>query len=114
MQNSNSPDGLKVVLEQCAEKTGLDANVLKQCMGSTVGNQAQHAYADKTEKLLPQVEYVPWIVLDGAHSDRIQYKASTDLVQLVCDAYKVINFDSILLYNDYLKFIKCFSLGSKS
>lgn len=82
--------GLKQASEDCAARLNLDINVLRTCMASTLGNSVQHQNAVETENLRPASEYVPWIVLNGQHSEKIQSAASTNLVKLVCQSYKVI------------------------
>ena len=49
-----------------------------------------HDIAVATENLSPSHQYVPWIVMDGAHTDDIENKAMADLTALVCETYKVI------------------------
>ena len=51
-----------------------------------------HDIAVATENLSPSHQYVPWIVMDGAHTDDIENKAMVDLTALVCETYKVILF----------------------
>ncbi len=48
-----------------------------------------HNIAVATEKLSPSHQYVPWIVMDGKHTEDIENQAMADLTALVCDAYKV-------------------------
>jgi hypothetical protein len=43
----------------------------------------------KTETLNPPHKYVPWIVINGEHTDELQNEAQTNLVALVCKLYKV-------------------------
>ena len=51
-----------------------------------------HDIAVATENLSPSHQYVPWIVMDGAHTDDIENKAMADLTALVCETYKVKHF----------------------
>ena len=44
----------------------------------------------RTESLDPPHNYVPWIVVDGKHTDELQEAAQTNLVGLVCSLYQVI------------------------
>ena len=46
-----------------------------------------HKMGEKTEALDPPHNYVPWIVVNGAHTDEIQSEAQEDLLALVCDSY---------------------------
>ena len=43
----------------------------------------------KTESLSPSHTFVPWIVVNGQHDDKIQMRAMQDLLALVCDLYQV-------------------------
>ena len=43
----------------------------------------------KTESLDPPHQYVPWIVINGKHTDSLQTQAQTNLVSLVCNEYQV-------------------------
>ena len=46
----------------------------------------------KTESLDPPHQYVPWIVINGEHTNELQTEAQTNLVALVCKEYKVGDF----------------------
>ena len=54
------------------------------------GNRLEHAMGAKTESLDPPHNYVPWVVVDGEHSNEIQQAAMDNLLALVCKLYKVI------------------------
>ena len=62
-----------------------------------------HAIANRTEGLNPAHKYVPWIVVDGVHTEevspkmqtnakthkvQVEQKAMADLAGLVCSLYK--------------------------
>ena len=40
-----------------------------------------------TEALSPAHTYVPWVTVNGVHTEDIQTKAQDDLIKLVCDTY---------------------------
>ena len=42
---------------------------------------------NKTNSLKPPQNWIPWITIDGKHSDQIQNLAETDLQKLICDEY---------------------------
>ena len=42
----------------------------------------------KTNALVPPHGYVPWITLNGKHTNDIQDKATFNLLGLVCDTYQ--------------------------
>ena len=45
--------------------------------------------AGQTLALNPAHQYVPWITINGKHTDDIQDKATSNLLKLVCDTYPV-------------------------
>ncbi|KAM9349062.1 gamma-interferon-inducible lysosomal thiol reductase [Symphorus nematophorus] len=58
------------------------------CVKGDQGNQLMHQNALKTKALNPPHEYVPWVTINGVHTDELQKKAMTSLFTLVCDMYK--------------------------
>jgi len=44
--------------------------------------------ANKTLSLKPPQNWIPWITIDGKHTDDIQKLAESDLQKLICDSYK--------------------------
>ena len=46
-----------------------------------------HEYAIKTGNLNPPHDYVPWIVINGVHTEELEQEALDDLVKLVCKLY---------------------------
>lgn len=81
---------MKTVSQLCAEKTQVDYSKIDACANSKLGNQLEHLNALKTGSLQPPHKYVPWIVVNGQHTDEIQNEAQTDLVKFVCKTYKVV------------------------
>ena len=82
---------MRTVAIQCAEKTKIDFNKVDACTKSPLGNHLQHINAVKTENLQPQHKYVPWVTVNGEHTEEIQNEAMDDLVKLICKTYKVVN-----------------------
>uniref|UniRef100_A0A8D0GX01 Gamma-interferon-inducible lysosomal thiol reductase n=1 Tax=Sphenodon punctatus TaxID=8508 RepID=A0A8D0GX01_SPHPU len=58
------------------------------CVKGDLGNKLMHNNAQLTEALSPKHQYVPWILIDGKHTDEIQARAQGALFRLVCDLYK--------------------------
>uniref|UniRef100_A0A3P8TDQ8 Gamma-interferon-inducible lysosomal thiol reductase n=1 Tax=Amphiprion percula TaxID=161767 RepID=A0A3P8TDQ8_AMPPE len=58
------------------------------CVKGDVGNKLMHQNALKTEALNPPHEYVPWVTINGVHTDDLQQKAMNSLFSLVCSMYK--------------------------
>ena len=72
----------------CAQKLGLDYSKIQSCANSDLGNKLEHEMALKTETLDPPNQYVPWITVEGVHTEKIQNEAEDDLVGLICKTYK--------------------------
>ena len=51
------------------------------------GEKLMHEYAVKTGSLDPPHKYVPWIVINGEHTEELEQEAFDDLVGLVCKLY---------------------------
>ena len=51
------------------------------------GEKLMHEYAVKTDSLNPPHKYVPWIVINGEHTEELEQEAFDDLVGLVCKLY---------------------------
>ena len=67
---------------------GLRSHLSDYCQGAE-GNSLEHEMGVKTESLSPSHTFVPWIVVNGQHDDKIQMQAMQDLLALVCDLYQV-------------------------
>jgi len=80
---------VKTISIQCAEKTKIDYSKIDACTKSKLGNQLQHAYAVQTENLQPAHKYVPWITINGQHTEDMQQQAQDDLIKFTCQTYTV-------------------------
>ncbi|XP_053186265.1 gamma-interferon-inducible lysosomal thiol reductase-like [Scomber japonicus] len=58
------------------------------CVKGDQGNQLMHQNALETGALKPPHEYVPWITINGEHTEDLQNKAMSSLFTLVCGMYK--------------------------
>ena len=72
----------------CAQKLGLDYSKIQSCANSDLGNKLEHEMALKTESLDPPRKYVPWITLEGVHTEKIENEAVRDFKGLICKTYK--------------------------
>ncbi|KAG9350763.1 hypothetical protein JZ751_024652, partial [Albula glossodonta] len=59
------------------------------CVKGDQGNKLMHEQAQLTEALNPPHEYVPWVTINGEHTEDLQDKAMSSLFTLVCSLYKV-------------------------
>ncbi len=56
-----------------------------------MGNQLQHAFAVQTDNLKPDHQYVPWVTINGEHTEDMEQAAEKDLIGLICKTYKGSN-----------------------
>lgn len=75
------------VAEQCAEDLDMDYPPIEECQKSELGNKLEHDMATKTNALSPQHQYVPWVTLNGVHTEKIQDRAQGNLLKLLCETY---------------------------
>ncbi|XP_077981320.1 gamma-interferon-inducible lysosomal thiol reductase-like [Glandiceps talaboti] len=75
------------ILQQCASQYSVDYQTVLKCSNSSLGNSLEHEMAEKTDALNPPHTYVPWVTVNGVHTEEIQQEATADLLKLVCDTY---------------------------
>lgn len=86
---ANTKDDVHTSALKCAKQFNISMGQVDKCMTSRLGNDLEHAMAVKTESLDPPHKYVPWVTLNGVHTEDIEKQAETDLVGLICQTYKV-------------------------
>uniref|UniRef100_A0ABM5ELH6 Gamma-interferon-inducible lysosomal thiol reductase n=1 Tax=Pogona vitticeps TaxID=103695 RepID=A0ABM5ELH6_9SAUR len=84
--SGNVTENLSTCLKMYAPFASL-ANITA-CVNGDLGNKLMHQNAERTRALTPPHEYVPWIVINGNHTDKLQTAAQMSLFRLVCDLYK--------------------------
>ncbi|XP_050389877.1 gamma-interferon-inducible lysosomal thiol reductase [Patella vulgata] len=87
----------------CMEKSSLDpitaakkcgpiysapVDRILECANSSFGNRLEHEMAVKTDALQPQHQYVPWVTLNGVHTEKLEKEAEADLIKLICQTYQ--------------------------
>ncbi|XP_014668005.1 PREDICTED: uncharacterized protein LOC106809440 [Priapulus caudatus] len=72
---------------KCAEQLGFAWKPISNCANGTEGNHLMHMAGVATDALVPPHQYVPWVTLNGVHTDEIQKQAETDLLKLICNTY---------------------------
>jgi interferon gamma-inducible protein 30 len=73
--------------QQCSTRYGLDWNRIYACSTSSQGNQWENEMAVATEALRPAHTYVPWIVVNGAHTTAAENAIISNMVSYVCTHY---------------------------
>nr|XP_057925040.1 gamma-interferon-inducible lysosomal thiol reductase-like [Doryrhamphus excisus] len=66
---------------------------LMSCVNGAQGNQLMHQNALKTQALVPPHQFVPWVTINGEHTDELQTNATTSLLPLACSLYKGVKPD---------------------
>ncbi|KAM6948775.1 LOW QUALITY PROTEIN: gamma-interferon-inducible lysosomal thiol reductase [Aplochiton taeniatus] len=61
---------------------------IMSCCEGDKGNKLMHENAVKTNSLKPSHNYVPWVTINGEHTDALQDKAMSKLFNLVCSLFK--------------------------
>ena len=73
--------------KKCAPKFNIDYDKLMTCANSDQGAQLEHSMAIITGELNPPHTYVPWVTLNGVHTEDINEKAAKNLLSFICDTY---------------------------
>ncbi|KAL4218561.1 antigen processing and presentation of exogenous peptide antigen via MHC class I [Mactra antiquata] len=74
--------------QKCGEKLGIDIDDIMKCSTSSQGNNLEHEMALLTDALNPPHRYVPWIVINDIHTEKMQNKAQSHLLEVICETYK--------------------------
>lgn len=76
--------------QSCLElfSSDLSWDRLMSCVKGDEGNKLMHQNALMTKALNPPHEYVPWVTINGVHTEDLQDKALNALLPLVCSLYK--------------------------
>lgn len=88
----NNVDDIQTAASKCGLKYNVSIDEMEKCMYSRLGNGLQHEMAAKTDSLNPPHKYVPWVTLNGEHTEDIQAQAEKDLVTLICKTYQVTSY----------------------
>jgi len=73
--------------KHCAALQKWDYDELKDCIHGEEGNSLMHANAVLTDSLKPSHTYVPWLTMNGKHTDEIEDGLMDDMLKYVCNAY---------------------------
>lgn len=94
--------------KSCASQFKIEWGPIGSCFNGTQGNHLEHEMAMKTNALNPPHQYVPWIVVNGVHTDAIQESAQSDLMHLVCQTYTGVQPHACRIHAQPPKPTKCY------
>ncbi|OXB73120.1 UNVERIFIED_CONTAM: hypothetical protein H355_012045 [Colinus virginianus] len=66
----------------------LDEGRIAACARGELGAALMHRNAQRTDALDPPHQYVPWVVINGKHTDELQEQAQSSLLRVVCRLYQ--------------------------
>ncbi|XP_030322180.1 gamma-interferon-inducible lysosomal thiol reductase isoform X1 [Calypte anna] len=77
-------------LEACLQVYAphLDGARISSCVRGPTGTALMHRNAQLTQALDPPHHYVPWILINGKHTEELQAQAQTSLLGLLCHLYQ--------------------------
>lgn len=70
--------------EFCAEELEIDYAPIKTCAEGPEGIKLHYAYGQRTDKLKPSHEWVPWILFNGQYNKEDMDHAQNDLLGVLC------------------------------
>jgi len=75
--------------ENCTKKVGstVEWPVLHECAKGPEGKELILVIANKTDSLQPPHRYVPWPVVDGEMTDKIERQCSNNMLKYMCERY---------------------------
>ena len=71
----------------CAASLGLVYDLIESCVNGREGQRYLLEMGQRTESLQPKATFVPWININGGHSDEKQAAALHNLTSVVCSAF---------------------------
>jgi hypothetical protein len=87
-------DNFLTTAKLCAVRHSIPIKRLLECADSILGDELLFQAAKKTEFLVPKPTYIPHLVFDNSHSDKLQKEAEFDLKNFLCHNVKQSMVDS--------------------
>ncbi|XP_048470092.1 gamma-interferon-inducible lysosomal thiol reductase-like isoform X2 [Rhincodon typus] len=60
---------------------------IENCVNGDLGNKLMHHNSELTRALNPPHDYVPWILVNGKHTEDLEDEAVNSLFNLICNTY---------------------------
>jgi hypothetical protein len=77
-------DNFVTTAKLCAMKHSIPIQRLLDCADGSLGDELLFQAGKKTQALLPKPTYIPHLVFDNAHYDKLQKEAEFDLKNFLC------------------------------
>ena len=87
LQKQEDNPNVSDIAAKCASLVHMDFKELNKCATSEIGNLIMHKYATETGALDPPHQYVPWIVVNGEHTEDIQMSMMINMLDYICRIY---------------------------
>ncbi|CAG2103651.1 unnamed protein product [Medioppia subpectinata] len=71
----------------CAETLSMNWTQIKDCIDGSHGDRLLVAHSHRTFNLSPQHHFIPWIIVDGTHTQEFQQRSQMNLMQYMCETY---------------------------
>lgn len=68
----------------CAEDLEVDYDLIDTCATGEEGIKLHYFYGQRTDKLVPKHEYVPWTLFNEQYNKEDMEQAENDLIGVVC------------------------------
>merc|ERR1719356_1556400 len=88
MESYRDGASLEMGSYDCASRLNIDMKPIRECTKGKQGNKVMLQVGEATESLQPPHEYVPWVTLNGEHSEESEQdaeKGEGNLLRQVCD-----------------------------
>lgn len=69
---------------KCANELSLNWTAIKQCTDSDEGEKLIEVFGNQTQSLVPKVNWIPWITINGQHDDKMRFEALFGLKTYLC------------------------------
>ena len=73
--------------QPCAEKLSLNWAQIKSCVDGPEGEGLYIENWRKTDDLVPKHTFIPWITINGGHTDDLQKQSLKHLSTYLCEHY---------------------------
>ncbi|KAK6167336.1 hypothetical protein SNE40_021392 [Patella caerulea] len=88
MEEVISTVGPEKAARNCSATKSLPIDDILTCATGNEGMRLQHDSAIQQGSLNPKINWVPWVVINNIHTDRIKEESAKNLLGLVCETYQ--------------------------